>query len=330
MKKFLMAKLVSLVLIGQAYAIQKPRQELCVLPSMGVVATGPKDVQGQVRPILQQPEESVSNLQSSCETPWSGFQYLLGSIHPIGYGPLSILRRESDGRGPTQKRSGLHATQQRAVLWNVQSNEAHALRTRVPSTSETHLRAPSLSVEQLAKVEQMAYAIARTEGFFQKGSLPNRLHNPGDIKSSLSNAYPGQVGLYRGYVKFVSDRAGWRVLENQITAIVLDESKEYTRSMTFGEIAKVYATSPQWPKTLCKILQISPDETFKQFMEGNRNVNTTLQTGPPINREEYIYDYVVRRDSPVPTDSDILSEMQTGTSAWSQEQPSVYGGLVTP
>jgi hypothetical protein len=187
-----------------------------------------------------------------------------------------------------------------------------------------------LSVEQLAKVEQVATAIARTEGFYVKGTIPNRLHNPGDIKSRHRDAYPGQTGLYHGYVVFKNDKAGWRVLENQITAIVDGESTKYTQEMTFAQIAKVYATSPQWPKTFCKILQISPDETFKQFMEGNRNVNTTLQTGPPINREEYIYDYVVRRDSPVPTDSDILSEMQTGTSAWSQEQPSVYGGLVTP
>jgi hypothetical protein len=122
-----------------------------------------------------------------------------------------------------------------------------------------------LSVEQLAKVEQVATAIARTEGFFKKGTLPNRLHNPGDIKSLRRDAYPGQTGLYHGYVVFKNDKAGWRVLENQITAIVLDESKEYTRSMTFGEIAKVYAASPQWPKTFCKILQISPDMTFNEY-----------------------------------------------------------------
>jgi hypothetical protein len=125
--------------------------------------------------------------------------------------------------------------------------------------------ATGLSVEQLAKVEKMATAIARTEGFFKKGTLPNRLHNPGDIKSTLANAYPGQIGLYHGYVKFVSDKAGWNILENQIIAIVLGESAKYTQEMTFGEIAKVYAASPQWPKTFCTILQVTPDETFEEF-----------------------------------------------------------------
>jgi hypothetical protein len=124
-----------------------------------------------------------------------------------------------------------------------------------------------LSVEQLAKVEQVATAIARTEGFFKKGTLPNRLHNPGDIKSLRRDAYPGQTGLYHGYVVFRNDRAGWRVLENQIIAVVTDESKEYKRSMTFGQIAKVYAASPQWPKTFCKILRVSPDMTFNEYFD---------------------------------------------------------------
>jgi hypothetical protein len=124
-----------------------------------------------------------------------------------------------------------------------------------------------LSFNQLEKAEKMAVAIARTEGFYVKGSLPNRLHNPGDIKSSIKNAYPGQTGLYHGYVVFKNDRAGWRVLENQIIAIVTGESKRYTQEMTFAQIAKVYAASPQWPKTFCKILQVTPNETFQEYFD---------------------------------------------------------------
>jgi hypothetical protein len=127
--------------------------------------------------------------------------------------------------------------------------------------------AAGMSVEQLAKVEKMATAIARTEGFYKKGTIPNRLHNPGDIMSSLTHAYPGQVGLFHHYVVFKSDRAGWTVLENQIISIINAESTRYTQAMTFAQIAKVYAASPNWVKTFCTILQISPSLTFQEYFE---------------------------------------------------------------
>ena len=115
------------------------------------------------------------------------------------------------------------------------------------------------------KVARLAHAIARTEGFYVKKSLPNRLHNPGDIRSRLPHAYEGQTGLYHGYVMFRSDQFGWQALYQQIHRVLDDDSAYYNREMTFAQIAKVYAASPQWPKTLCKILQISPQLTFDKY-----------------------------------------------------------------
>ena len=115
------------------------------------------------------------------------------------------------------------------------------------------------------KVARLARAIARTEGFYVKKSLPNRLHNPGDIRSRLAHAYEGQTGLYHGYVVFRSDQFGWQALYQQIHRVLDDDSAYYNREMTFAQIAKVYAASPQWPKTLCKILQISPQLTFDEY-----------------------------------------------------------------
>ena len=125
--------------------------------------------------------------------------------------------------------------------------------------------ASSMTAEQYAKVEKMATAVARTEGFYVKNSLPNRLCNPGDIKSTLKNAYPGQVGLYHGYAVFKSDYYGWSALIGQIRRIIDGTSRMYTQDMTFAQIAKVYAASPQWLKTLCKILQVTPDMTLNEF-----------------------------------------------------------------
>jgi hypothetical protein len=119
---------------------------------------------------------------------------------------------------------------------------------------------------QMGKVATFATAIARTEGFFVKGTIPNRYHNPGDIRATKRNIYPGQVGLSkRGYVIFKSDAWGWAALEKQIQKVIDGSSTRYTQEMTMLEIARVYAANPQWPKTLCKILRISPRLTFEEY-----------------------------------------------------------------
>jgi hypothetical protein len=117
------------------------------------------------------------------------------------------------------------------------------------------------------KVETLAIAIARTEGWGVVGSIPNRYRNPGDLRSMNRHAYPGQIGLNKkGYVIFKTNAWGWAALEKQIQLVIDGKSTRYTQEMTFAQIAKVYAESPQWPKTLCKILQISPRTTFAEYM----------------------------------------------------------------
>jgi hypothetical protein len=116
------------------------------------------------------------------------------------------------------------------------------------------------------KVSQMATAIARTEGFYTTGTIPNRYHNPGDLRASIKNAYPGQTGLAKhGYVVFKSDAWGWAALEKQIQMIIDGDSQHFDQSMTFAQIARIYAASPEWPKTLCKILKISPALTIQEY-----------------------------------------------------------------
>lgn len=129
---------------------------------------------------------------------------------------------------------------------------------------------------QMDKVAKFATAIARTEGFFVKGTIPNRYHNPGDIRAEKLHVYPGQVGLSkRGYVIFKNDAWGWAALERQIQKVIDGTSTKYTQDMTMLQIAKVYAASPQWPKTLCKILRISPRLTFQEYFDLAPRVNVT-------------------------------------------------------
>jgi hypothetical protein len=127
-----------------------------------------------------------------------------------------------------------------------------------------------LSVTAVAqtKVDDLAKAIARTEGFYaNKHTIPARLHNPGDIRSHSRHAYVGQVGLYRGYVVFRSDRDGWAALRDQIQRIVDGTSKRYVQEMTFAKLATTYAQDKRWGTTVCKILGITPATTVEEYFE---------------------------------------------------------------
>lgn len=117
------------------------------------------------------------------------------------------------------------------------------------------------------KVAKFANAIARTEGFYIKGTIPHRLHNPGDITTSLPHAYPGQVGIYRGYAIFKKDSYGWAALRDQIQRVIDGKSTRYTQDMTFKQIARIYAEDSRWAKTVCKILGIEESTTFAEYFE---------------------------------------------------------------
>src|SRR5260370_1046764 len=119
---------------------------------------------------------------------------------------------------------------------------------------------------QLGKVSQLATAIARSEGFYVKGSVPNRYHNPGDITTSKSHVYPGQVGVSkRGYAIFKNDAWGWAALEKQIQRVIDGTSTKYTQEMTFARIARIYAQDPRWGKRVCRILKIDTQMTFAEY-----------------------------------------------------------------
>lgn len=121
------------------------------------------------------------------------------------------------------------------------------------------------------QAQRLAVAIARTEGFYIKGSVPNRFHNPGDIRSKLRHGYTGQVGLSpHGYVIFAKDEYGWIALRSQIQKLVEGKSRLYDKRMTFRQMGRLYAESPQWPRTLCKILGVPTTMTLAEYFGEER------------------------------------------------------------
>ena len=129
------------------------------------------------------------------------------------------------------------------------------------------------------KIDRFAHAIARAEGFNVPGSIPNRLHNPGDITAS-SVVYPGQLGVQKGYAVFRSDKDGWAALKNQIQRMIDGTSTRYDQSMTFAQIARVYAQDKRWGTTVCKILNIDPRLTFQEYFDLAPRVKFTEATWP--------------------------------------------------
>ena len=115
------------------------------------------------------------------------------------------------------------------------------------------------------RVVQFAHAIAQAEGFYVKGSIPNRCHNAGDLKGTN---FPNQIGVCRGgHAKFRTDADGWAALFHQIEKILDGTSTKYTNRATFKDVAKTYAQNYRpWLKIVTKTLQVDDDDDVEAFL----------------------------------------------------------------
>ncbi len=120
--------------------------------------------------------------------------------------------------------------------------------------------AASMHAFAASPTQALARAIAKAEGFYTKGTKPQRFHNPGDIRASKGVHYPGQRGIDRqGYVIFKNDRAGFDALESLIDRIIAGDSKFYTVNSTLRDLSRKYATSPTWIRNVSKALRCEPN-----------------------------------------------------------------------
>ncbi len=116
-------------------------------------------------------------------------------------------------------------------------------------------------------VDDVAHAIAGTEGFYIKGTKPARYHNPGDVRRFQGTKYPGEVRLDRfGYVVFKNDAFGWAALRRNLQRIVDGTSTYYSTDPTFAQIAKSYASDKRWGVSVCKILRVNPQATLREYL----------------------------------------------------------------
>ena len=116
------------------------------------------------------------------------------------------------------------------------------------------------------RVQVLAKAIAKAEGFGRPGTLPMRNHNPGDIKAIKNYRFPGQVSINKVYVVFKNDKLGWEALQHQIDKIIAGESR-YSINLTLKQLGKRYAESRVWPKVVAKYLNVTPDTALWEILD---------------------------------------------------------------
>ena len=117
--------------------------------------------------------------------------------------------------------------------------------------------------------DALANAIAKAEGFYTAGTIPNRYHNPGDIKFVKGYKYFGQARIGKGgHIVFRNDAAGWMALREQLRKMVEGESRFYTPSMTLNQIARKYAGNYRiWARNVSKNLGVSPSMTIAELFD---------------------------------------------------------------
>lgn len=121
---------------------------------------------------------------------------------------------------------------------------------------------------ETSQYRQFSWAIAKQEGFFIKGTIPSRLHNPGDLKAVYGYRFPGQVGTDRhGHVIFRNDNAGWAALQNQVRKMCASEGK-YSADMSIQQIGRKYAKDwKRWSANVAGYLKCSPRATLAELFD---------------------------------------------------------------
>jgi hypothetical protein len=121
-----------------------------------------------------------------------------------------------------------------------------------------------------ARLEALSRAIAKAEGYYIRGTIPNRYHNPGDLKSRPGlTPLAGQRKIGKaGHIVFVNDAAGWAALREYLTGIAEGRRKHYVASMTLSATSRVYAQRWQpWLRIVTKELGVPGSTPINVYLK---------------------------------------------------------------
>lgn len=119
----------------------------------------------------------------------------------------------------------------------------------------------------MAKIQELAKAIAFAEGFGKPGAVPTTFNNPGDLgPGDLGTSYPAEKKGGSYVSKLPSADVGWQPLYDKLTNIFNARSSVYNPGMTIREMGKKYAgDSESWSKNVASYLGITPDTTLAEW-----------------------------------------------------------------
>jgi hypothetical protein len=122
------------------------------------------------------------------------------------------------------------------------------------------------------KVNDLATAISRAEGFGKRHTIPTRYHNPGDLKGSRSSTpLEGQVRIGKaGHIVFKDDEAGKAALRDYIVRMMDGRSAHFNPNLTLKQVARRYAENWRpWVKVVSSDLGVSPNTTLRAYFNMN-------------------------------------------------------------
>lgn len=116
-------------------------------------------------------------------------------------------------------------------------------------------------------VEKIAVAIARAEGFYVTGSIPQRAKNPGDLER-------GDIGYgtISGKTVYPDILSGWNALYAQIRGMLDGSSAIYGPDWTIQDVANMYVSgqdtptpdSTAWANNVASTLGVTTDTPIGQ------------------------------------------------------------------
>ena len=117
-----------------------------------------------------------------------------------------------------------------------------------------------------SQLQSLARAIAKAEGFYVVGSIPNRANNPGDLE--LGAPY---VSLASKVTQFPTSDAGWQALYKELTLIVTGASGVYTSGLgtSITDLASTWTggDNPQaWANIVAGALGVTVDAPLSEVM----------------------------------------------------------------
>jgi hypothetical protein len=110
--------------------------------------------------------------------------------------------------------------------------------------------------------QRIAEAISVAEGFGVEGSIPQRAHNPLDLK--LGDCGFGVLG--EGITVFKDDDAGWAAAVHQVTGMLSGHSHYYKPEMALSEVGMIYSGDPNWAPNVAKALGVPVTTTLAQLV----------------------------------------------------------------